>query len=157
MRAWKCRAPALEVLVLALHYPFRAARYTCFGATVQAFGGRNRGGLYRWRRASSVQSVLTEAQQAQGIAGIISCWYSEAAAIGSTFARKHGIPHYCWLLGQDARAGNPWPRRLKLPAGELVALSGFLQETFSGNHSVRPTRVIEPGVEQLGDTPQHAR
>ncbi|TCZ70613.1 glycosyltransferase family 4 protein [Flaviaesturariibacter aridisoli] len=147
VRAWLRLAPGCTVAVLALHYPVHDGRYRVFGADVYPFNGRNRGHLRRWQRARSVYRCLDALHQEYHIRGIVSCWYGEAAALGNRFAHCHGLQHFCWLLGQDARAANPWPRRLRLPAGALVALSESLRATFAQHHGIRPAHVISPGVE----------
>ncbi|RYY39152.1 MAG: glycosyltransferase [Chitinophagaceae bacterium] len=147
VRALVRKAPTVEIRVLALHYPFEPGTYELFGATVQAFGGRNRGGFGRWQRARAVRAALDSLHHYGKIAGIISCWYGEAADHGSSFAGTYGVPHYCWMLGQDARVNNPWPRRLQLPGSALVALSASIQAQCASAHGVSPRCIIEPGVE----------
>ncbi|RYZ17187.1 MAG: glycosyltransferase, partial [Chitinophagaceae bacterium] len=147
LRAWRRLAPGCAVAVLALHYPVHAGRYRVFGAEVYPFNGRNRGGLRRWQRARSVYRCLKALHQGYHITGIVSCWYGESAALASGFAHRHGLRHYCWLLGQDARAANLWPRRLRLPADALVALSESVRASFAQHHGIRPAHVITPGVE----------
>jgi glycosyltransferase involved in cell wall biosynthesis len=147
VRAWQHSAYC-EVVVLALHYPYNGEAYTLFGADVRPLNGRNRGGLQGWRRRRGAAAILGELHRSRSIIGMISCWYGEAAAIGSRFARSHGLPHFCWILGQDAREANHWPRRLRLPGSELVALSPFLQSEFARCHGIRPARVLLPGIEE---------
>ncbi|RYY86049.1 MAG: glycosyltransferase [Chitinophagaceae bacterium] len=147
VRAWQRVAPWLDVRVLALHYPFQEGTYAFSGATVHAFAGRNRGGLARWKRRGNVLRTLAKLKREHNVRGIVSCWYGEAAALGSAFARRHGVPHFCWLLGQDARAANDWPRRLRLREQELVALSQTVRDECAMAHGVRPAHVITPGVD----------
>src|SRR6185295_12039608 len=82
------------------------------------------------------------------IAGLLSFWYNECAFIGKKFAAKYGINHYCWILGQDARKGNQYPKLLSPWANELVALSDFIQDEFERNHGIRPRFVIPPGIDE---------
>jgi glycosyltransferase involved in cell wall biosynthesis len=147
VRAWQDAAPGCDVVVLALHYPYHGDAYTLFGASVFAYNGRNRGGLSGWRRAKKVGTCLASLHREHSIRAIVSCWYGEAAALASSFAHRNGLRHYCWILGQDARSSNHWPRKLLLPARELVALSPFLQMEFERSHAVKPQWVIGPGVE----------
>jgi glycosyltransferase involved in cell wall biosynthesis len=149
VRAWLAREPGLRIVVIALHYPYHVDGYTLFGAHVQPFNGHNKGGLHRWRRAHGVKLFLQNLQEASPIAGIVSCWYGECAALGASFAAKWSLPHYCWILGQDARPGNQWPERIQLPAESLVALSPFLQNSFEKNYACRPALIIEPGLEEV--------
>jgi glycosyltransferase involved in cell wall biosynthesis len=65
------------------------------------------------------------------------------------FGEKNGIKHYCWILGQDARVTNKYPKNLPPKNGELIALSDFLQQEFEKNHGVRPFKVIPPGIDAV--------
>lgn len=156
LRAFR-NAAGYDVAVLALHYPFRKEPYTWHGINVYPFNGRNRGGPKRWLRALAVQRRLEQLHQHRRIIGIVSCWYGEAAALGSAFARQERLSHYCWLLGQDARAANPWPRRLRLPASELVALSSSVADTFRLAHGRQPAHRIAPGVVSFAASGQPRR
>jgi glycosyltransferase involved in cell wall biosynthesis len=78
--------------------------------------------------------------------GLLSFWYGECAAVGQSFADKHGLKHFCWILGQDAKKDNDYPRKLSIQAASLVALSDFLQEEFTKNHGIEPRYIIPPGI-----------
>jgi hypothetical protein len=82
------------------------------------------------------------------ITGLLSFWCNECAWIGKHFGDKHGIKHYCWVLGQDAKKENKYPRRLRPGPEELVALSDFLQDEFERNHAIRPLHMIPPGIDK---------
>jgi glycosyltransferase involved in cell wall biosynthesis len=92
--------------------------------------------------------VLRKINRENKISGLLSFWYGECARVGKMFADRHKIRHHCWIMGQDARAENNYPRKLKIPAGHLITLSDFLQDEFQKNHGLRPSQVIPAGIDQ---------
>jgi glycosyltransferase involved in cell wall biosynthesis len=154
-RALKELHPELEIVVLSFQYPYHRKVYKWFEINVIPFGGRNKGGLARLLLRNKINSTLKKLYQERKISGLLSFWYNECAFIGKKFADKNGLKHYCWILGQDARIGNRYPKLLVPRPGELVALSDFIQNEFEKNHRIRPQFVIPPGVEEnlFGDLP----
>jgi glycosyltransferase involved in cell wall biosynthesis len=139
--------PHLSVVVLAFQYPFMKGRYEWSDIDVISFGGEEKGGLSRlllWRR---VYKKLNQLNRENKIIGILSFWCGECAYVAKKFAGKHAIRHYCWILGQDAKKDNRYIARMNPQAGELVALSDFIQNEFQKNHGVRPQYVIPPGID----------
>jgi glycosyltransferase involved in cell wall biosynthesis len=139
--------PSFQVIVISFQYPYHQQQYNWFGIPVIPFGGRNRGGVARLMLRKKLLKKLEEIHRRPGIAGILSFWYNECAFVGHAFAKTHGLPHRCWILGQDARKDNKYPARTGLGGPELVALSDFLQQEFLRNHGARPATVIPPGVD----------
>lgn len=140
------KAPGMKIIIIAFQYPFREETYNWYGVEVIAFNGRNRSRLHRillWRRVRKKMNALCHQYS---ILGVISFWYGECCLLGSRFARKHSLLHYCWILGQDARAGNPYVSWTGAPAGELVAMSDFLSDEFHSNYAIRPGNVITNGI-----------
>jgi glycosyltransferase involved in cell wall biosynthesis len=140
--------PHVNVIVLALHYPYFKRTYLWFGNTVTSFDGRNRGGLFKlffWRR---LNAELKRIHQERGIDGILSFWYLECAFVANRAARKYGIRHCCWSWGQDARKNNKYASLKFLKDDELVAFSDFLQKEFEKNYGIRPATVITPGIDK---------
>jgi len=138
--------PQLKVVILSFQYPYEGKSYQWFGNKVISFNGRNRGGLQRLLLRRKINRVLHTIAEQNEIIGLLSFWYSECAAVGEIFARKNGYKHKCWLLGQDARAGNKYPKRLSLKEDALIALSDFVQEEFERNYRIKPLFVLPPGV-----------
>lgn len=140
--------PHVNVIVLALHYPYFKKTYQWFGNTVTSFDGRNRGRLFKlffWKR---LHAKLKKIHQNHGIDGILSFWYLECAFIGNRAARKYGARHYCWSWGQDAKKNNRYASLRFLRDDELVAFSDFLQKEFEKNYGIRPAHVITPGIDK---------
>lgn len=147
VKALKENFPGLTIIILAFHYPFHRASYQWQGVEVIPFNGYKKGPLLKlvlWRR---ILKVLKNIQAQNKLIGMLSFWCGECAWIGKKFSRKHDVPHYCWLQGQDARKGNKYVKRIHPASNELVALSDFLQSEFEKNYSIRPDHVISPGVD----------
>jgi len=145
--------PQLQVLILAFQYPFYESEYDFHGATVFSFNGRNKGGWHRlllWRK---IWKRLQWVHQQYRIQGLISFWYGERCFIGNRFEKKYGLPHFCWILGQDARAGNKYVQRTQAPTSRLIAMSDFLANEFKRNYHFRPAHIIPNGVEPLIEDP----
>lgn len=146
IKAFKEINPRLNIVILSFQYPFHTEKYAWFNIPVVPFNGRNRGGIHRLLLRRKLNASLKKIQSATSIIGLLSFWYGECAAVGKMFADKHGLKHFCWILGQDAKKENKYPKRSKLPAGELVALSDFLRSEFEKNHGIRPDHLIPAGV-----------
>ncbi len=149
VRALNRQFPHMKVLVLSFHFPQMAGRsYDWFGNEVVAFSGGMSGGrlgsVLRWRR---VWQELRRIQRERSIAGLFSFFCSECAFIGHHFAKRNGLTHLIWVLGQDARADNKQVRRIRPVAGELVCISDFLVREFERNHGIRPAHMIPIGIE----------
>lgn len=144
--ALKKMNPALNIIILSFQYPYRRSTYQCHGITVISFNGRNKGGLSKLLLRGKINKTLKEIYTSNKLVGLLSFWYGECAFVGKKFAGKYAIKHYSWILGQDAKQSNKYPKRLKPKAGELIALSDFLQDEFEKNHGTRPEYVITPGI-----------
>ncbi|HEX7903059.1 MAG TPA: glycosyltransferase family 4 protein, partial [Chitinophagaceae bacterium] len=141
--------PELSIIVLSFQYPYHTAAYTWFSANVIPFNGQNKGGLPRLLLQRKINATLKKIHNSTGITGILSFWYGECALVGKRFADKYNIKHFCWISGQDARKENKYPKRVSLKAGELIALSDFLQDEFEKNHGIRPQHIIPAGVDPM--------
>ncbi|MEN0055580.1 MAG: glycosyltransferase [Mucilaginibacter sp.] len=147
VRALKQHNPRLNIVVVSFQYPFTTMNYEWFEVEVIALGGKARGGPYRlltWQRALRVLKDLNKKYE---ITGLLSFWLGECALIGNRFARKNNLKHYCWMLGQDARAGNNYVKQIKPDGNRLIALSDFLVREFNTNYGIKATHVITPGVD----------
>lgn len=139
--------PALQVVIIAFQYPFTTHRYQWYGNTVIPLGGRNRkhpGRLATWWKAwRQLQTLRKE----NDVIGILSCWCGECALVGKYFGVWRRLPHFIWVLGQDARALNKQVRRIRPKPGTLVAMSDFLAEEFNRNHHVKPQHIAPNGID----------
>ncbi|MDP4264765.1 MAG: glycosyltransferase family 4 protein [Bacteroidota bacterium] len=139
--------PQLNIIILGFQYPYFKKTYKWHDVTVISFDGRNKGGLSRLFLRRKLIRALQDIHDKNKIAGLLSFWYGECAWVGKRFADKYKLPHYCWLMGQDAKKENKYPGRVPLKADELIALSDFLQDELERNHGVRPRYVIPPGID----------
>jgi glycosyltransferase involved in cell wall biosynthesis len=145
VRALKETHPQLNIIVLSFNYPFHTKKYTWFNTTVIPFNNKSRG-FYKLLLRYRVHKTLNRIHATTPVAGLLSFWYGETALIGNRFANKYGLKHFCWILGQDARKLNKYPRRYQLKANELVALSDFISDEFERNHGIRPAHLIPAGI-----------
>jgi glycosyltransferase involved in cell wall biosynthesis len=147
VKALKQQCTGTDIIILTFEYPFKASNYTWHGIPVIAFGGRNRGGLLRILNWIDIWAILKQLHRKRNITGLLSFWLGDCAFIGNTFSKKTGIPHYCWLLGQDARPGNKYAKLTKVKGDRLIALSDALANTFQKNYGVLPRYIIPPGID----------
>ncbi len=147
IRALKETDPKLNIIVLSFQYPYHTKTYTWFNTRVIPFNGRNKGGVPRLLLRRKINIALEKIHNETPITGLLSFWYGECAAVGKQFADKYGLKHYCWILGQDAKKENKYPKRIQLKPTELIALSDFLQTEFEKNHGIKPHHIITSGID----------
>ncbi|MBS1605068.1 MAG: glycosyltransferase family 4 protein [Bacteroidetes bacterium] len=139
--------PRLKVVILAIEYPHREDEYEWFGNTVYSLDGWTHGKLKKLATLVRVWRLLRRLRTEQRVVGVLSWWCGPCALAGNFFSRWLGLPHFTWILGQDARAGNRWVRWIRPDAARLVAMSGFLAEEFQRNYGVRPGHVVANGID----------
>jgi glycosyltransferase involved in cell wall biosynthesis len=147
IRALKEMHPQLNIIVLSFQYPYHTKKYTWFNTKVIPFNGRNKGGLSRLLLRKKINATLKKIHNVTPITGLLSFWYGECAAVGKQFADKYHLKHFCWILGQDAKKENKYPRQSQLRSTELIALSDFIQSEFEKNHGIRPAHLIPAGID----------
>lgn len=147
VRQLKKQNPGLQVLVLAFQYPFSAGEYAFHGARVISFNGRNRRKVFRWWVWVKVWRTLTRLQRQHQVMGLLSFWFTECAFIGHLFARRHQLKHFCWLLGQDAKAGNKYFSLLRPEPEHLIVLSDAMAGEVYRHYSLKPRYIIPFGVD----------
>jgi glycosyltransferase involved in cell wall biosynthesis len=139
--------PELTIRVIAFQYPFKKSTYQWNNCSVTSFNGRNKGGIRKLLLRRKILQYLSRLHREETIIGLLSCWLGEAAAVGKTFARQKGLPHYCWLMGQDARAGNPYVRKFAFNGNELICLSDALQQELKKNYGLTAAATVYPGID----------
>jgi len=138
--------PRLSIIILSLQYPFKAKNYHWHGIPVIAFGGRNRRRMFRIFNWMDVWAILKQLNREHDVVGLLSFWLGECALIGNRFSKGNNVPHFCWLLGQDARPGNKYVKLTKATGDWLIALSDGLAAEFKRNYGVLPQHIIPPGI-----------
>lgn len=146
VRILKKNFPLINIVVLAFQYPFEAKNAKWHGMDVICFNGRNKGKLSRLFTWYHVWKALRELNRKYELIGLLSFWIGECSFIGKLFARSCLLPHYCWILGQDAKKGNKYVKFIRPENNQLIALSDSLAAEFYKNYDVMPGHVIPNGI-----------
>jgi glycosyltransferase involved in cell wall biosynthesis len=149
VRNLKQQHPNLTIIILAFQYPYYSAEYQWNGIRVIAFGGQNKGRANRlliWARA---MLMLRKLHKKYNLVGLLSFWVGECTLIAARFATKHDIKYYGWILGQDARSGNKFIKRIKPSGEDIIAISDFVAAEFGKNYSIQPAHVIPVGIDPV--------
>jgi glycosyltransferase involved in cell wall biosynthesis len=139
--------PNLNIIVLTFEYPFFSATYQWHGIKVISFGSKNNSRFFRLLTGLRVGLVLKKLHKNHQIVGLLSFWFGKCALVGNAFAKKHKLPHYCWILGRDAKAGNKYFDKIRPAGSSLIALSDFIAREFNKNYSVMPRYIIPVGID----------
>lgn len=158
VRALSRTHPDLSIIILSFQYPFVKKEYAWYGTHVMSFGGKEKGGFSRLWLWGKLRKKMKHLHGETNIIGMLSFWCGECALVGKRFANKYHIPHYSWILGQDAKKDNRYIKWLRPKSNELIALSDFIRNEFEKNHTIRPQHLIPPGIDaSLFDQPPHQR
>jgi glycosyltransferase involved in cell wall biosynthesis len=149
VKAFQQADPFLKVIVLAHQYPFFQKTYQWNETSVTAFGGAGKGKFSRLYSFFRVWLKIFKLNREYRIVGLLSLWLDKSAFIGSVSAKIYKLPHFCWLLGQDAKAGNMFVKLIKPKAGSLIANSDFIAEEFNRNYQILPKQVIPVGIDTM--------
>jgi glycosyltransferase involved in cell wall biosynthesis len=147
VKALKEICPGLNIVVLTFQYPFVAAEYDWYGIKVISIGGKEKGRLFRtltWMKAWAILRKLNKQYQ---LMGLLSFWFGECALVGTYFAKRHGLSHYTWLLGQDVKKGNKYFKWIRPKGDSLIALSDFISKEVRKNYGILPLNVIPVGID----------
>jgi glycosyltransferase involved in cell wall biosynthesis len=139
--------PLVKIIVLAFDYPYISTSYQWHGNTVTAFNGLKKRKLRKIFKWLSIWRKLNELKRKNNIIGLLSFWCGDCAYVGSRYAKRNRLKHYCWLMGQDAGKENSYAGRIKTSPHELIAISDFIQTTFEKNHKIQPQHVIPIGID----------
>lgn len=149
VRAFREQFPSLQIFILSFYYPDSHGAYDWHGMQVTSFNGvkgGNRGvkRIFFWR---DVWKKLRVLHRDNDLMGLFSFWCGECALIGHYFGKRYGLPHYCWLCGQDARETNKLVKFIRPRPEELIAMSDFLVREFHRNHRIRPQHMIPNAID----------
>jgi glycosyltransferase involved in cell wall biosynthesis len=147
VKAFEQTDPFLKVIVLAHQYPFVSKTYQWNGISVTAFGGAGKGKPSRLYSFFRVWLKMFKLNREYRVVGLLSLWLDKSAFIGDVSAKIYKIPHFCWLLGQDAKAGNRFVKLIKPKGESLIANSDFIAEEFNRNYRILPKHVIPVGID----------
>ena len=147
VKALKEVCPGLNITVIAFHYPFITGEYKWHGVNIIPVGGKDKGQIYRLSTWIKVNSTLKNLHRQHQLIGILSFWFGECAFVGNYFAQKNKLPHYSWLLGQDAKKGNKYFNWIKPNGDYLIALSDFIAAEIKKNYNILPANVTPVGID----------
>ncbi|MGZ3872067.1 MAG: glycosyltransferase [Mucilaginibacter sp.] len=145
--ALKKVCPGLNIVVISFQYPFRAAKYEWHGVKVIAIGGKDKGRVFRMLTWIKAWLILTRLKRECALIGLLSFWLGECAFVGTRFAKRYSLPHYSWILGQDAKKGNKYFKWIRPKSDELIALSDFVQREVKRNYNITPLHIIPVGID----------
>ncbi|MBN9384522.1 MAG: glycosyltransferase [Chitinophagaceae bacterium] len=148
-RTFREQFPSLQIVILSFYYPERVGNYDWRGLQVSSFNGAKGGNhklkrIFFWR---GVWKKLRTLHKDNDLIGLFSFWCGECALIGHYFGKRYGLPHYCWLCGQDAREKNKLVKLIRPRPQELIAMSDFLVREFQRNHGIRPQHMIPNAID----------
>lgn len=138
--------PFLKIEVIAFDYPFLSTTYQWKGNTVHSFNGYKKNKVKKLFKWFSIKRKFDEIRSNSSIIGILSLWCGECTYIGNKYAKWNRLPHFSWILGQDAKKENAYVKRIKPSSHMLIALSDFIQNEFEKNHGISPQHVIPIGI-----------
>jgi glycosyltransferase involved in cell wall biosynthesis len=139
--------PDIEIIILTYEYPFTNIAYRWYSNEVLPFNGWKKGLWSKFRTIFRLYKALRRIYRERKIVGILSFWATAGAVIGKYFAKFHGLVHYAWILGQDAKKKNKFIRFLVPRPEELIAMSLSLQKEFQKNYHVKPKWVIPNAID----------
>jgi glycosyltransferase involved in cell wall biosynthesis len=146
VKSLKENFPELNIIVLAVQYPHHNSTYSWHNVQVISFDGTHKRKLKRLLLWKNIWQTLKNIRRQHNVIGLLSFWCGEAAFFGSHFGKRHGIKHYSWICGQDARETNKWVKFIRPKANELVAMSSSLVREFHKNHGIKPSHIIPNAI-----------
>jgi glycosyltransferase involved in cell wall biosynthesis len=148
VKALQETAPALNIIILTFQYPHSSAEYSWNGIRVISFGSNKDNRIYRKFAGIKIWLALRKLHKEHQIIGLLSFWFGKCAYIGNLFAKKNGLKHYSWILGQDAKTGNKYFKMIKPGPEQLIGLSDFIVREFKKNYGVKPAHMIPVGIDK---------
>ena len=137
----------LKVEIIAFDYPFTSTTYQWKGNTVHSFNGYKKTKLKKLFKWFSIKKKVDEIKNSNSIIGILSLWCGECTYIGNKYAKRNHLQHFSWILGQDAKKGNAYIKRIKPSSQMLIAVSDNIQTELKKNHGISPQHVIPIGID----------
>lgn len=140
--------PSLELIIVSMHYPFATKEYYWHGIRVIAIGGKNKRHFWNLWTRRKTRKALEKIKTKFTIKGLLSLWCTDTALIGNRFSLKHSLPHFIWIIGQDAKKDNALVSKINPRPEQLIAMSDFLKLEFYKNHGILPKHTIENGISE---------
>lgn len=134
----------LRIVIISVQYPAIREEYVWNNMRVISLNIQH--GFYLRLRWIRIWNTLYRLRQENKIAGVLCFWCTEPSIPACWFARLFHIPHFIWIMGQEAKPFNKVIKILHPTSSELVSLSDFLYEEFLKNYKIRPGYVIPLGI-----------
>jgi len=147
VKSLKRNYPELNIIVLAILYPYHTSSYQWNGINITSFNGTHKRKFRRISLWRNIWRKLKSVSNEHNIIGIFSFWCGEFAFIGNRFAKKHSLKHLIWICGQDARKLNKWVRFIRPEEDQLLAMSWSLVNEFYKNHGIKPKYIIPNAID----------
>jgi glycosyltransferase involved in cell wall biosynthesis len=138
--------PELTIIIFSFKYPCQTSFYTWKNNQVFSFGSKKKNKINTLASRVKIFLAFKKLKKTNAIAGILSVWCGECAYIAKLCAWRASIRHFSWIVGQDARAGNKYVKKMRPVSEQLVAMSDFLQNEFFKNYTVKPAHIIPTGI-----------
>ena len=137
----------LEVIFFAFQYPHTTKAYDWHNNRVIPFNGLHKKKFSRLLMWVNIVYSVLKIKKTHDLIGILSVWCTECAFVAKYISNFLALPHFCWIVGQDARKENNYVRRIHPNAKSLIALSDFLADEFYRSHSIRPYYIVPHGID----------
>ena len=147
VRSLKESAPELNIIVLSFEYPAIKSTYNWHGVQVICFNTRNKPKLKKLVIGLEIWRTLNRIKKDYRIVALLNFWLGECAWISKYFSAKNNIKEFICLLGQDARPGNKYVKRVAPSAEKLIALSDFTASEFYKHYGIQPRHIIPVGID----------
>lgn len=79
--------------------------------------------------------------------GILCFWYRESSLLGKILSSIFKIKLRVWMLGQDAKSTNKYPKLLKLSGEEIIMISEHQKLIFFNDHHIEAKRIANVSID----------
>jgi hypothetical protein len=132
VRALNKNFPQLKVIVFAFQYPHSNQKYSWQKTGVIPFNGLHKKKVSRLMMWVKIFMEVRQIKRSHQVLGILSMWCTECAFVGKYAGRFFRLVHFCWIVGQDARATNTYVKRIRPQPSSLITISDFWLTSFIG-------------------------
>lgn len=79
--------------------------------------------------------------------GILCFWYRESSLLGKILSYLFKIKLRVWMLGQDAKSINKYPKLLKLSGEQIIMISKHQKLIFLNDHNIEAKRIANVSID----------
>jgi glycosyltransferase involved in cell wall biosynthesis len=80
--------------------------------------------------------------------GILCFWYRETSLLGKILSFIFNIKLRVWMLGQDAKSTNKYPKLLKLSGEKIIMISKHQKLIFLKEHNIEANRIANVSIDR---------